>query len=240
MRYALLSDIHGNLEALLAVLADLGKRSVDRLYCLGDVIGYGPNPGECLEILRSLGCPALMGNHEYHIVAQTPATELNPLVHAGLELARRSIKPSGLEHLAEFPLTLTTEHFILVHASLAQPKKWPYLNTPSLAQRHFLKQTQPLAFYGHLHETQAWLFDQALHQVHYQKIHLQEGVRYLLNTGSVGQPRDGDSRAAYALYDTERQRVEIWRVPYEVAKTQKKIRAEGLPEELALRLETGS
>ncbi|MFQ5945819.1 MAG: metallophosphoesterase family protein [Anaerolineae bacterium] len=251
MRHLILSDIHANLPALEAVLADANLSRVDRVFCLGDVVGYGPNPNECLEKVRELVDFCVVGNHDWAAIGRTPIVEFNP---AALEAARwtqEALTDENREYLEGLPEIVENGEVTLVHGSLRNPV-WEYITSTAVAAGTFALQQTPICFHGHTHvpvviadsETEDEDSDPYSEAPRVtvpsagQRTSV-TGSRFLVNPGSVGQPRDGDPRASYLIYDDEAQHVEHRRVAYPLEKTQEMIRAEGLPESLALRLSYG-
>jgi len=237
MKYAVLSDIHANLEALTSVLEDARARGVKRFICLGDIVGYNANPSECIDIIRDLGCPVVMGNHDAYTVAEQIPEIVNGRARESLEWTRAHIRPDQHTWLAQLPMLRKVGPFEIVHASMHEPDGWNYVINAIEAILHFHFQETPLCFFGHTHHPM--YFSTKVRKTHkdYDRIELEEGIQYFVNVGSVGQPRGDDKRAQYAIYDSEEKVVEMCRVAYDVAFTCQKIRDTGLPEHNALRLE---
>lgn len=241
MRYAIISDIHGNREALDAVVAELADEHIDGYVCAGDVVGYGADPVACLARVRSLGrLTAVAGNHEWGVLGRTPRAYFNSLAAAAVEWTSGLLTPVELDYLGQLPLTDARGDFEVVHGSLERPDDFTYIVGPADARECLKRMAGRLCFVGHTHRVGIWSSDGGhLTAVKASSVVLKEGRRYLVNTGSVGQPRDGDPRASYVVYDDEAGRVDICRVPYDIALAQKKIRAAGLPKRLAERLAEG-
>ena len=235
---ALFSDVHSNLEALQAVLADM--EGIPRRFCLGDTVGYAANPSQCLEIVRGLECPVLMGNHDQAAAANIPLEGMNAPAQAGIEFSRRKLTPLQRSWLASLPLALEEEGCQFVHGSLFEP--WEYVIDPEDAWLHFSEQTAPVCFCGHTHRPMVWHLDDA-GRLSFEwgtgRIQLPPGGRTLVNVGSVGQPRDRNPDACYVIYDPHARQVEFRRIPYDIAKTQGKILRAKLPGFTALRLAEG-
>jgi len=213
MKWAIISDIHSNLEALLAVLDDIREQDVSRILCLGDIVGYNANPAECVEIIRRLECPALLGNHDQIAPsdADLGSSNYNPLAQLGLYHSRSRLNVEQRRWLAGLPMTFNNECFTAVHASLAAPGKWPYVYDERDADAHFEKQKTAVSFCGHTHEPQ--IFYKKRRSKHSErfvrlpsKTHLEPGFNYLVNVGSVGQPRDYIPKACYGIFDTQEER----------------------------------
>ncbi len=244
MRYAIFSDIHSNLEALEAVLADLRKQSIEKMVCLGDIVGYNANPRECLEIVRGLGCVLIRGNHDHESGREGKIPGFNPQATAGVLYSRGQIDAGQRAFLAGLPLQEKVDAFTAVHATLAEPERWGYVLSLAQAELSLAYQETPLCFFGHTHVPHLFVEEEKslgarlgkVAEYFYRKITLDPERRYFINVGSVGQPRDGDWRAAYVIYDSGERSLELRRVSYDVATTQAKIRKAGLPEALAERL----
>ncbi|MCP5537404.1 MAG: metallophosphoesterase family protein [Akkermansiaceae bacterium] len=237
MKYAIISDIHANLEALNSVLEDARARGVKRFICLGDIVGYNANPSECVDIIRELGCPVVMGNHDAYTVADRIPEIVNGRARESLEWTRKHIRPDQHEWLANLPMQRRVGAFEIVHASMHEPDAWNYVINAIEAILHFHFQETPLCFFGHTHHPMYFSTKERKTNKDYQRIELEAGIRYFVNVGSVGQPRGDDKRAQYAIYDTTEKVVEMCRVHYDVGLACAKIRQAGLPEHNALRLE---
>jgi len=239
MRIAVLSDIHANLPALEAVLAALGP--VDAVWHLGDVVGYGPHPDEVVARLGAIGAVGVRGNHDGAAVDGSGIDHFNPAARAAIEWTAARIEPRTRAWLAELPDLLVLDGATLVHGSLLDPT-WEYLLSPAAARASLGALTTPLLLHGHTHRPAAWWTDGGevvgSRTLAGDERPLDEG-RQLLNPGSVGQPRDGDPRASAMIIDTDRRRAAWLRVAYPIAAVQADIRAAGLPDWLAQRLERG-
>ena len=235
MRYAIVADVHGNLPALEAVLDRLAQERYDRLLCLGDVVGYGAQPGECLERLDRLEAMHLQGNHEARLL-DVPTPRFSPIAELAIEHARIALTHAQRIRIAEFPLQIRIERDLLcVHGS--PDDRDEYLRNPD-RMREVLDQLDTwLCVCGHTHVQ--FVFGPNSGETEPGRFPLRRDARYLINPGSVGQPRDGDPRAAFALLDLEQNWVELSRVPYDIERAAERIRAVGLPEALALRLAVG-
>lgn len=241
MRYALISDIHGNLEALNAVLAEIDKLHLDTILCLGDVVGYGPNPNECVQIVRTRAAVCLIGNHDEAALGRVDLEFFNYIAREAIEWTMKQLNRESIAYLTGLPYTHEFENNLIVHASPDEPRRWNYIISLEDAEQSFEAFAQQLCFIGHSHTP--WVIDlppQGRMQVRQDyPVAFREGHRYLINVGSVGQPRDRNPAAAFGVWDTVKHEYTLKRVPYEVAKTQKKIRAHGLPSFLADRLASG-
>ena len=242
MQLAIFSDVHSNLPALEAVLADIEQRGVTQRVCLGDIVGYNAEPAECVERVRPICEVILQGNHDAAAAGGVDLSWFNPVARAGLEYARDRLTEEQRRWLCELPLVKARAGWTYVHASLWDPAEWEYVTSAPTAVMHFHQQATALGFCGHTHRPLIWNQDNSGLSVitpRDKSISLNGPGKHLVNVGSVGQSRDGDSRACYVLFDPEALTVEFHRVAYDVAREQKAIRAAGLPDMLALRLEMG-
>jgi predicted phosphodiesterase len=236
MRYGIFGDIHSNLEALEAVIEDMQAQDVTNMVCIGDIVGYNASPRESLEIVRSLGCPVVKGNHDEEASELREVEHFNDLALASIKYSRQQLTKDQKEYLRALPFVRPIEHFTVVHSSLDQPERWTYVFSQTEAEASFSHQKANICFFGHTHVPNVFIRDSKIHQYNYTKFEVQPEKRYFVNVGSVGQPRDGDWRAAYVIYDTEANTVLLRRVPYDIAKAQAKIMNAGLPPRLAERL----
>jgi diadenosine tetraphosphatase ApaH/serine/threonine PP2A family protein phosphatase len=238
-KYAVLGDIHGNLEALSAVLEDAGKAGATDYVSVGDIIGYNANPRECLEKIRELNILCVRGNHDHYVSHDECVRDFHPLAANVVDWTRHQLSAEDLGFLHDLKLTRVVNGFTLVHSTLDMPDKWGYVFDELEAESNFNYQSTTVCFHGHTH--QPAVFEKAgyVKRQNGLRMTITLGKKYFINVGSVGQPRDGDPRAAYALYDLRTKEVEIRRVAYDIATTQKKILAAGLPERLATRLNMG-
>ena len=241
MKYAILSDVHGNLEALRAVLDDADSRA-DGVLCLGDTVGYGADPEACVDLLAGRARGIVAGNHEYGVADRLDLSWFNRWARAAAEWTRERLDDDHRAWLAALPLSLEFGDATLVHASPAQPDEWEYIVTPEDGWAAFADFVTRWCFVGHSHVPGVWSLGSSGpdHEPRPDVIVSERGRRYIVNVGSVGQPRDRDPRAAYALWDIEAGRVEIRRVAYDVEAARRKIEAAGLPRFLADRLAVGA
>ena len=241
MKYAILSDVHANLEALRAVLDDADARA-DSVLCLGDTVGYGADPEACVELLATRARGIVAGNHEYGVAARLDLAWFNRWARAAAEWTRERLDDDHRAWLAALPLTLELADATLVHASPGQPDEWDYLVTAEDGWGVFGEFATRWCFVGHSHVPAMWSLGSSGpdHNPRPDTILSERGRRYIVNVGSVGQPRDRDPRACYALWDVEAGRVDIRRVAYDVAAARRKIEAAGLPRFLADRLAAGA
>ncbi len=240
MKYAILSDIHSNLEALRVVLSEISRRGITDFICLGDIVGYGADPRACLEIVKEIQALAVLGNHDYAAAKPVDLSIFNENARLAIIWTRERLEPPGKDYLNSLPLTAEVSGVTLVHSSLNEPERWHYILNPRDARASFDSLLEPICFFGHSHRPLAYREERGEITVEYGPwIEFQDGSRYLVNVGSVGQPRDRDPRAAFGIYDQEEKNVEIVRVEYPVAKAQEKILRAGLPSFLASRLAEG-
>lgn len=241
MRWAILSDVHGNREAFQAVIEDLLKEKVERVAFLGDVVGYGADPNGCLALLRGLTDWVVAGNHDYGSVGLTDIEAFNPSARSAILWTRDQLLPESRNYLRGLLLMRQRGEITFVHATPNRPEDWNYIFTFLEAEEAFQSLTGGLAFVGHSHRPfiLAKEKDSEVRVTPHQEAVLTPGIRYIINVGSVGQPRDGHPEAAYGLYDEGEKKYRLKRVDYDVAAAQKKIIQAGLPRFLAQRLSRG-
>ena len=248
-RFGVVSDIHGNLHALQAVLADIDSHGVDEVICLGDVLGYGPDPGACLELVSSRCAYCVIGNHEEAVLRPSEAGRFNAQARAALEYTTNRLTPGQMAIVESMPCWASFGNdMICVHDAPTPVPGNGYVRTTGIASRVLATMGARLCLFGHTHVPAVFgLQDgapehRARRQVPFcgRSIRLAPDCRYLLNPGSVGQPRDGDWRASWALLDTEASAFTIHRVDYEVGRVQRAIDSVGLPSILGQRLRLGA
>lgn len=241
MKILVMSDIHGNINALDAVLHDAGK--VERVWCLGDLVGYGPDPNECIKKIRSLkNCICLMGNHDSAVLGNMDMEAFNRDARLSVEWNQRIIKPENMNFLKHLPEKHVEDHVTLVHGSPRNPV-WEYILDWQVAMNNFDYFETDLCFVGHTHIP---VIFQMIEEELGSQLQILSPVgpveligKAIVNPGSVGQPRDRDPRAAYALFDTESKIWEPRRIAYNVVEIQERITKYGLPERNAVRLADG-
>jgi len=242
MRVLLLSDIHANLPALEAVLADAEGSGVESVWVLGDIVGYGADPNAVVELLRKAGASAVLGNHDAAALGRVGTESFNPLAAEAARWTASVLGPESRAWLESLPEVRREHGVTLCHGTLREPL-WEYLFTAEAARAHFALQTTGLSIVGHTHVPLLLVERggeiEALRPKAGERLRLPSTGRACLNPGSVGQPRDGDPRAAYALLDLSEGWFELRRAAYPVSEAQRRIRAAGLPEPLALRLALG-
>lgn len=245
MRYLIISDIHANLTAFEAVLAD-AEGDYDKIWCLGDVVGYGPHPNECIERLREFDHLCLAGNHDWAVLDKLDIEDFQPHARFAVLWTREQLKPENYDYLDNLPVTLNEEeHFTLVHASPRHPI-WEYILSSNIAQQNFKHFNTPYCLVGHTHSP--IIFKEAsLPQAMGDEIvpgpdnftHKLNTQRLIMNPGSVGQPRDGDARASYGLLDITTMNFHIKRVPYHISEVQELMKQYDFPRKLRTRLAFG-
>jgi len=239
MRFAILSDLHANLEATEAVLADAREQGCTDFVCLGDVVGYNANPHECLEIVRQMACPVVKGNHDEQASLEESSRDFNALAEMAINWTRAQLTEKDKDWLRDLPLTEQVRDFTIVHATLDAPERWGYVFNVLDAAASFTYQHTTICFFGHTHVAGMFVRDDGVKRLKVDQLTIEPTKKYFINTGSVGQPRDGDWRAAYCIYHVEKHVVEQRRVEYDLATAQQKIIKAGLPVMLAERLKLG-
>lgn len=245
MRIGILGDVHSNLEALEAVIAAVRAAEVDHWVQVGDIVGYGAQPRECIRIIRELDCTVCLGNHDAAVVGLLSTEYFNPYARQAVEWTRGQLDTEELDFLRQLPLVVERESYTVVHGTLHLPDQFGYVMSVVEARDSMRQQNTPVCFVGHSHVpaiyTQASDDPDSIQVVFSPEVtaKTRNCAKVLMNVGSVGQPRDEDPRAAYAIYDTETGDASIQRVSYDIAATQRKIMNAGLPEVLANRLALG-
>ncbi len=231
MLVAVLSDIHANLAALEAVLKDADRRGCDRFVCLGDTVGYGPDAERCLKIVRERCVAIVQGNHD----AAVATGDIEGLPRDGAVAAtlhHQQLDDNDRAWLAGLPLATTFAGATLVHATPERPEHWMRVESYKVAKAQFDHFDTPICFAGHTHVP-------AILSAKIGQFRVAPGGRFFVNVGSIGQPRDGDARAAYGIFDSDAVTYELVRVPYDIERTRRRIAEEGLPDSLGRRLTTG-
>lgn len=246
MRLLVLTDIHANLTALEAALHAV-QGSWDRLLCLGDVVGYGPDPDEVTTRVRELNAIVIRGNHDKAVAELMNTDDFNPVAKAAVQWTRSQLSNENMNWLGSLPQgPLEAEGVVMVHGAFQDEDE--YVFTPSQALEGLLDSTTQVTFFGHTHHQGGFAYHDS--ELEVLSLHprltdslcalrLEPEKRYLLNPGSIGQPRDADPRAGFAIADLQNQVVEFWRVPYDIGSVQLRMRSARLPEPLALRLQVG-
>jgi predicted phosphodiesterase len=242
MRYAIIADIHANLAALTAVMADIERKDgVDEIWCLGDVVGYGPDPCQCIELLNRYNHICVAGNHDWAAVGKVSLSYFNPMAADACRWTTKQLSQDDVRYLENLPLTVDKGDFLIVHGSPAEPVM-EYVISTSIAARNFSLFKSSYCLVGHTHVPAAFKEENGTCKA----IRLSPGVglvlgtgRMIVNPGAVGQPRDGDPQAAYAIYDSESHILRPYRLAYDISATQDRIMQAGLPIHLATRLAAG-
>jgi len=240
MKYAVIADIHGNLEAFKAVLEDAKDQRVDRFVCLGDVVGYGANPKECLDIVREMQIPCVKGNHDDYCSSGLDPEGFNEDARKAILWTRSQLTEDDLKWLKDLKYIRIMANFTLVHATMDGPQRWGYIFDKLQAAASFPYQQTPLCFFGHTHVPLAFIKDfSTIRGGTYSKFKIDAGKKYMMNVGSVGQSRDGVAKATYATFDLNVGEIELRRIDYDMQAAINKIRQAGLPGHLADRLLEG-
>ncbi|MDD4898989.1 MAG: metallophosphoesterase family protein [Candidatus Omnitrophica bacterium] len=231
MRYGIFSDIHSNLEALDAVIQAYQKESIDKYLCIGDVVGYAANPNECVERIKELAEVTVAGNHDWASVGLFSLDFFNPEAAQAILWTEKNISHSASTFLRSLKLLYEEEDFILVHGSLNDPGDFNYMNDEYIAQRTLALMNKEICFVGHTHFPGTFIQEEN-QNLRYSKeslIGIKRGNKYIINVGSVGQPRDANPTPSYGIFDSEKKTFELKRVPYDSKETRKKIYQEDLP-----------
>ncbi|MBA4149903.1 MAG: metallophosphoesterase family protein [Verrucomicrobia bacterium] len=239
MKYAIIADIHGNLEAFQTVLDDIKEQNCTHIACLGDVVGYGANPKECLDAVRAMNIPIVKGNHDEMCSVEDEMEGFNPAAAQAVLWTRQQLTEDDKKWLRELRYMRLVANFTIVHATLDVPERWGYVFDKLAAAASFTYQNTSVCFFGHTHVPVAFIRDSVVRGGTYSKFKVEPGRKYFVNVGSIGQPRDGNPKAAYVVYDMTDGTIELRRLDYDIAAAQAKIRAAGLPERLAERLSHG-
>jgi len=239
MRIALFGDIHANLEALEAVLADAAGQGCDSYVCMGDIVGYNADPAACLERVRAMDCPVVKGNHDEDASGNHSLETMNPVAACALEWTRARLSEEQRTWLRRLRMVRQVEDFTVVHSTLDQPAHWNYVTNRFDAMSNFSYQFTQVCFHGHTHVPRVYVKTDKVQEVPAESVVIEDGSKYFINIGSVGQPRDGDWRACYTIYDLDHHLVVFRRVEYDLAATQRKILEANLPSMLAERLAEG-
>ena len=241
MRYAIFSDIHSNLEALDEVISAYGQESIDEYLCIGDVVGYAANTCECVEKVREIAKITVAGNHDWAAVNLFSIDFFNEYAKEAIHWTKRNVSDAEINLLESLKLTYKSAGFILVHGTLDYPQDFNYMTDGFIAEETFKLMQEDLCFVGHTHKPAIFMKDAKGH-IHYREddsCEIKPGNEYIVNVGSVGQPRDGKPKAAYCVYDTDKKEIVIKRVSYDNELTKKKIIDSGLPKFLGDRLMMG-
>ncbi|MEO0122682.1 MAG: metallophosphoesterase family protein [candidate division WOR-3 bacterium] len=241
MKAAIISDIHSNLEAVQAVIKDIKKRRIKNIFCLGDVVGYGANPNECADICFKESDVIIAGNHDWATTDKTDTSNFNKVAATAVKWTKEHIKPEYYKKLRELPLTQKIDNLLLVHSTPENPEEWHYLFNLDEFEKQFNFFTEQICFIGHSHIPSAVFQDDNGYTdfLHENPFPIIKKRRYIINVGSVGQPRDLDPRASYVIYDGNKNSIEFVRIEYNIPLAGQKILEAGLPEILSERLLVG-
>jgi diadenosine tetraphosphatase ApaH/serine/threonine PP2A family protein phosphatase len=239
LRYGIFGDVHGNYDALSAVIEFLDQQGADVILCTGDVVGYGAEPSRCIETIRQRCVVCLAGNHDHAACGKLDTEYFNIFARQVANWTRQHLSDEENQWLAGLPFICHFEDFTLAHGSAHSPEVFNYITTIFDAELSFECLDKPLLFYGHTHIPLAFFNTVPMTYTMDHEIPVNVEGKTLVNVGSVGQPRDEDPRACCTLYDSDEQLVYLHRVPYDVKLAGKKIMDAGLPEALAIRLELG-
>ena len=243
MKYFIFSDIHGNLEALTVVLQQINECAPDKVICLGDVVGYGPNPNECIQQVHQAADLTIMGNHDHAVLGLTDIAYFNQYARTAVLWTREVLSEENFKILSSYPFQQSTGDILFVHSTPLYPDRWDYIFNPLEGKYYLQHLEEQVCFIGHSH--QPLFFEQdkngriAFDRKPELSLTVREGCKYIVNVGSVGQPRDGNPQTSFAIYDSEEQRIEVKRLPYDLATTQKKMIEVNLPVFLIERLAHG-
>ena len=243
MRCAILADIHANLAAFQAVLEDAQKRGgFEEIWCLGDVVGYGPDPRECIQLLHQHRHLCIAGNHDWAAIGNLDTRYFNPEAAAASHWTAKQLSSEDIDYLRGLPQTLQRDDFTLAHGS-PRESIWEYVLSTEIARANFAYFYTRFCLIGHSHVPLVFDLDQdnlcRLRQLPGELFLKQEKDRLIINCGGVGQPRDADPRASYAILDTDTAVIRHYRVEYDIPATQQKMLKAGLPRRLADRLSYG-
>lgn len=232
MRYAIISDIHSNLEALTTALAHIDTIDIDRIVCLGDIVGYGADPAACLDLVRSRTEYVVMGNHDFAAVHVDAAGEFNEYAAGAVAWTARQLSPADKAYLRTLPYRVSLDDLLFVHSTPDHPERMTYIRSPLDARSRAGAFTERVCFFGHSHHPGVFPLD------HHTRVYDSEH-RFMLNPGSVGQPRDSDARLAFGVLDTVAGTWDVVRLDYDIDTASRKIKDAGLGDFLALRLYIG-
>ena len=240
LKLAIISDVHGNLEALSNVLADIDAAGADSIVCLGDCIGYGPDPEAVITEIRRRRIPMIMGNHELALCNPDQLAWFNPLAQASLRKSLKMLSPESIDYILQLPNHLVFEQCLCVHGYPPDSvRTYLFQKSTEALLATFKSMPEPVCFVGHTHDLEIVVYNSRRvdrRPLKSGRVNLNSEERHIINVGSVGQPRDGNNNAKYAVFDTDRWELDIRFVPYDIAITAAKIKAAGLPENHANRL----
>lgn len=241
MRIAIISDVHANLEALQAVTHDIENSNVERVFFIGDAVGYGADPNKCIKLISDLCEIKLLGNHDYVALGLENPKHFNVVAKQSIFWTRKALNRKAIERISDFEMEASFLDYYFVHATPDNPSEWNYLLTSEDAERNFDFFSQNYCFVGHSHLPIIYCRqpDGTVDIRESDSFEAKPDCRYIINVGSVGQPRDGNKDACYLIADTDTNSFKYRRVPYDLKKAQGKMRKAQLPEFLITRLASG-
>ena len=241
MRIAIISDVHANLEALQAVSHDIESSNVERVFFLGDVVGYGADPNKCIKLICDLCDIKLLGNHDYVALGLESPENFNVMAKQSIFWTRKSLNRKSIERISDFEMEATFLDYYFVHATPDNPSEWNYMLSVEDAERNFGFFSQSFCLVGHSHLPSIYCLrpDGTIERHDPESFTAEPECRYIINVGSVGQPRDGNKNACYLIADTDDKSFEYRRLKYDLHKAQEKMRKAQLPEFLITRLASG-
>jgi diadenosine tetraphosphatase ApaH/serine/threonine PP2A family protein phosphatase len=240
MRTVFLADTHSNLEALLSTVNSLKKNNIDKVIFLGDIVGYGADPNECIRLINEISDIVIAGNHDRACAGKETMENFNPWAKEAALWTRKVLTDQNRDYLLSLPLKEKNSEAVYVHAAPTFPESWQYITSTTKAELCFETFSQQFCFIGHSHVPAIFILNN--NRAIYEEsgtINISKRSRYIINCGSIGQPRDENPLAAYGIYDSEKEIYQLVRVEYDIKKAQKKIIEAGLPPYLAKRLELG-
>jgi len=214
MRYAIISDVHANLPALQAVLRDAEGHGCESIVCLGDLVGYGKDHAECLQVVQERAASCVRGNFDDYVSTDVDLSAFNPTAAEAVRQMRGALTSDDVKWLGELPYVMELDDFTIVHAMLDGPRRWGYVFDKLAAAASFTHQRTPLCFFGHTHVPMVFIQDSTVTGGTYNHLTIQRGKKYFINPGSVGQPRDNNPKASYATYDSGNGNIELRRLDY--------------------------
>ncbi len=242
MKIGIISDIHGNYEAL-SVVANYLERFCDCIFCLGDIVGYGADPQKCVSLIKEAGYKTIAGNHEYAVIGKIDCEYFHKLAKESVKYAKAQLCKKNMQYLEELPLSIVFNDISFTHASFDKELPWVYLGDSNIKKQFNCLKTQ-IGFVGHTHiplyyqKKEAEIFTNKEYFIN-PELTIQENSKYIINVGSVGQPRDLQTKATFGIYDTHTKEFLLDRMDYNLDRTIKKIKYSSLPKELADRLTQG-
>ncbi|MFA4983842.1 MAG: metallophosphoesterase family protein [Candidatus Omnitrophota bacterium] len=241
MRYAILGDIHANLEALAAVTDDVCGQRPDSCFCIGDVVGYASSPAECIDRIKALAEVTIAGNHDWAVAGKLASRYFNPHAREAISWTAGNLESAGLEFLSSLELVYRNSDFTLVHGTLDMPEEFNYMRDVLSSRGSFSCLKNNICFLGHSHVPAVFIQgpNNEISQFKAGRLTIERGKRYIINVGSVGQPRDGDPRSCYCLYDSVKREVMFRRTDYNAKRARDRIVEAGLPRSLGDRLLMG-